>query len=306
MAGHHGHHHGHHHHGINREGNKKGLTIALIITFSIMIMEFVGGLITNSLALLSDAGHMLSDSSSLLLSLIAFWFAAKPPSANKTYGYYRFEILAAFFNGITLFVMAGWIIYEAYGRFFEPPTVSSGTMIWIASIGLIANLLSAYFLMKKGNVEENVNVKSAYLHVIGDALGSLGAIVAGLVMLFFEWYIADPIISVIVALLILKSAWGVLKTTIHILMEGTPITIDQKKVKEVLLSIEGVKDIHDLHIWTITSGLDSLTCHVLIKDGVDEQDILQQAIKQIETNFGITHTTIQVEKSDLQHKEFEV
>lgn len=185
MAGHHGHHHGHHHHGINREGNKKGLTIALIITFSIMIMEFVGGLITNSLALLSDAGHMLSDSSSLLLSLIAFWFAAKPPSANKTYGYYRFEILAAFFNGITLFVMAGWIIYEAYGRFFEPPTVSSGTMIWIASIGLIANLLSAYFLMKKGNVEENVNVKSAYLHVIGDALGSLGAIVAGLVMLFF-------------------------------------------------------------------------------------------------------------------------
>ena len=147
---------------------------------------------------------------------------------------------------------------------------------------------------------------SAYLHVIGDALGSLGAIVAGLVMLFFEWYIADPIISVIVALLILKSAWGVLKTTIHILMEGTPITIDQKKVKEVLLSIEGVKDIHDLHIWTITSGLDSLTCHVLIKDGVDEQDILQQAIKQIETNFGITHTTIQVEKSDLQHKEFEV
>lgn len=306
MAGHHGHHHGHHHHGINREGNKKGLTIALIITFSIMIMEFVGGLITNSLALLSDAGHMLSDSSSLLLSLIAFWFAAKPPSANKTYGYYRFEILAAFFNGITLFVMAGWIIYEAYGRFFEPPIVSSGTMIWIASIGLIANLLSAYFLMKKGNVEENVNVKSAYLHVIGDALGSLGAIVAGLVMLFFEWYIADPIISVIVALLILKSAWGVLKTTIHILMEGTPITIDQKKVKEVLLSIEGVKDIHDLHIWTITSGLDSLTCHVLIKDGVDEQDILQQAIKQIETNFGITHTTIQVEKSDLQHKEFEV
>lgn len=306
MADHHGHHHGHHHHGINREGNKKGLTIALIITFSIMIMEFVGGLITNSLALLSDAGHMLSDSSSLLLSLIAFWFAAKPPSANKTYGYYRFEILAAFFNGITLFVMAGWIIYEAYGRFFEPPTVSSGTMIWIASIGLIANLLSAYFLMKKGNVEENVNVKSAYLHVIGDALGSLGAIVAGLVMLFFEWYIADPIISVIVALLILKSAWGVLKTTIHILMEGTPITIDQKKVKEVLLSIEGVKDIHDLHIWTITSGLDSLTCHVLIKDGVDEQDILQQAIKQIETNFGITHTTIQVEKSDLQHKEFEV
>jgi cobalt-zinc-cadmium efflux system protein len=301
-----GHDHHGHQHGINREGSKKGLTIALIITFSIMILEFVGGLITNSLALLSDAGHMLSDSSSLVLSLVAFWFAAKPPSPNKTYGFYRFEILAAFFNGITLFLMAGWIVYEAYERIIEPPTVSSGTMILIAIIGLVANLLSAYFLMKKGNVEGNVNVKSAYLHVIGDALGSVGAIIAGILMMVFEWYIADPIISVVVALLILKSAWGVLKTTIHILMEGTPITIDQKEVKDTLFSIEGVKDIHDLHIWTITSGLDSLTCHVLIEDNKNEQDILQQVIKAIENNFGIVHTTIQIEKADLQHKELEI
>lgn len=300
-------HHQHgHHHGITRKGNKKGLTIALIITFIIMIMEFFGGLITNSLALLSDAGHMLSDSSSLLLSLIAFWFAEKPPSPNKTYGYYRFEILAAFFNGITLFLMAGWIVYEAFERIVSPPNVSSGTMIFIAVIGLLANLSSAFFLKNQGNVDENVNVKSAYLHVIGDALGSVGAIIAGILMLQFEWYIADPIISIIVALLILKSAWGVLKMSIHILMEGTPIIVDQVKVKEVLLSIEGVKDIHDLHIWTITSGLDSLTCHLLIGDRENEQKILQQAIILIEKNFGITHTTIQIEKNDLQHKELEV
>ena len=304
--GHDHHNHHGHHHGISREGSKKGLTIALIITFSIMILEFVGGLITNSLALLSDAGHMLSDSSSLVLSLVAFWFAAKPPSPNKTYGFYRFEILAAFFNGITLFLMAGWIVYEAYKRIVDPPTVASGTMILIAMIGLVANLLSAYFLMKQGNVEENVNVRSAYLHVIGDALGSVGAIIAGILMMIFGWYIADPIISVVVALLILKSAWGVLKTTIHILMEGTPVTIDQKEVKETLFSLEGVKDIHDLHIWTITSGLDSLTCHVLIEDNKNEQDILQQAIKVIESKFGIVHTTIQIEKTDLQHKELEM
>lgn len=297
--------HSKHEHSISRDGNKTALIIALAITSSIMIMEFVGGLITNSLALLSDAGHMLSDSSSLLLSLIAFWFAGKPPSPSKTYGYYRFEILAAFFNGLTLFVMAGWIVYEAYERIVEPPTVSSGTMILIAFIGLVANIVSAFFLVKKGNVEGNINIKSAYLHVIGDALGSVGAVIAGILMWFFEWYIADPIISIIVAMLILKSAWSVLKSSIHILMEGVPITIDQKEVKETLLSIEGVRDIHDLHIWTITSGLDSLTCHLLIEDNQDEQHILQQAIQLIESNFSITHTTLQVEKSDLQHKEME-
>ncbi len=301
-----GHDHHGHDHGISREGNKKGLTIALIITFSIMILEFIGGLVTNSLALLSDAGHMLSDSSSLLLSLVAFWFAAKPPSPNKTFGFYRFEILAAFFNGITLFLMAGWIVYEAFERIMEPPIVSSGTMIMIAVIGLIANLLSAYFLMKQGNVEGNLNVRSAYLHVIGDALGSVGAILAGILMLIFDWYIADPIISIVVALLILKSAWGLLKTTIHILMEGTPITINPQDIKETLCSITGIIDIHDLHIWTITSGLDSLTCHVLIEDHQNEQVILQQVIQVIEEKYGIVHTTIQIEKTDFQHHELEI
>ncbi|THE09861.1 cation transporter [Bacillus timonensis] len=312
--GHHHHHHGHDHHGHHhhhhfdevREGNKKGLLIALIITTGIMLLEFFGGLITNSLALLSDSGHMLSDASSLFLSLVAFWFATRPASPKKTYGFYRFEILAALFNAITLFVIAGFIVYEAFQRFFDPPTVASGTMMIIAGIGLLANLLSAWSLISKGDVKNNVNLRSAYLHVLGDALGSVGAIIAGVLMLLFEWYIADPIISVVVALLILKSAWGVLTTSIHILMEGTPITIDQKDVKATLEEIDGVIDVHDLHIWTITSGMDSLTCHILIKDDHDSQDILQQAIDKIRDKFKIEHTTIQIEKSEIEHVEMRV
>jgi cobalt-zinc-cadmium efflux system protein len=302
---HHGHHHGHHghHHGPN---NKIGLTIALLITSGIMLLEFFGGLLTSSLALLSDSAHMLSDAGSLALSLFALWFSSKPPSPNKSYGFYRFEILAALFNGVTLFVIAGFIVTEAYERFQNPPEVASGAMIAIAAIGLAANIISAWALMSKSDVKDNINVRSAYLHIIGDALGSVGAIAAGLVMWAFDWYIADPIISVVVALLVLRSAWGIIKNAVHILMEGAPIAVDSKQVESVLMDIEGVINVHDLHIWTITSGLDSLTCHLLIKDSYDSQDILQQAIHKLEEVFQIQHTTIQVEKSQLQHAELKV
>ncbi|SDC19040.1 cobalt-zinc-cadmium efflux system protein [Melghirimyces thermohalophilus] len=299
-------HHHHHHDHDQRTQNKKGLTIALAITAGIMLLEFFGGLLTNSLALLSDSGHMLSDTASLALSLVAMWFATRPASPSKSYGFYRFEILAALFNGLTLFVIAGFIVWEAVERLMSPPTVAGGSMMMIAAIGLIANLLSAWFLMKKGDVRDNVNLKSAYLHVLGDALGSVGAIVAGALMMAFSWYVADPVISVLVALLILRSAWGVLSQSIHILMEGTPVTIDQAEVKKTLGAIEGVRDVHDLHIWTITSGLDSLSCHLVVEDSRDSQTILQQAIRIIDEQFQIKHTTIQVETSDLQHPETEV
>lgn len=296
--------HGHHH--FDPSGNKKGLMIALIITVGIMFLEFFGGLITNSLALLSDSGHMLNDASSLALSLVAVWFATKPASPNKTYGFHRFEILAALLNGVTLFVVAGFIIVEAYGRFFEPPTVASGSMMLIACIGLLANVASAWSLMRKGDVKNNINLRSAYLHVLGDALGSVGAIIAGLVMMIFGWYIADPIISVLVALLILRGAWGIIKHTVHVLMEGTPITVNPSEVKAVLENIEGVINVHDLHIWTITSGLDSLSCHLLIKDQEDDQRILQQAIQLIAERFKIQHTTIQIETSVISHEVMKV
>jgi cobalt-zinc-cadmium efflux system protein len=303
---HHGHHHGHSHFVETREGNKKGLIIALMITAGIMLLEFFGGLVTNSLALLSDAGHMLSDTSSLILSLFAIWFAQRPASRNKTYGFYRFEILAALFNGLTLFIISGIIVWEAYGRFFEPPTVASGSMMVIAAIGLIANLISAWSLIRKSDIKNNVNLRSAYLHILGDALGSVGAIIAGALMLLFDWYIADPIISVIVALLILKSAWGVMKQSIHILMEGTPITIDQSEVESYLKQINGVINVHDLHIWTITSGLDSLSCHLLVEEHADTQEILQRAIDLIKDKFQIEHTTIQIETKSLNHSDLKI
>ncbi|MGD7021811.1 cation diffusion facilitator family transporter [Rossellomorea vietnamensis] len=298
----HGHDHGHHHgHDHTREGNKKGLLIALIITTGIMVLEFFGGLITNSLALLSDSGHMLSDASSLALSLAAMWLAGRAASSAKTFGYYRFEILAALLNGVTLFLIAGFIVYEAYERLLDPPAVSSGTMMVIAFIGLLANLLSAWALIKQGDVKDNVNLRSAYLHVLGDALGSVGAIIAGAIMLWFDWYWADPLISVLVALLILKSAWGIITHTVHILMEGVPAGIDVQKVRRTLESIEGICNVHDLHIWTITSGMNSLSCHILIEDEEDDQEILQKAINLIEEEFHINHTTIQIERSELTH-----
>jgi cobalt-zinc-cadmium efflux system protein len=266
-----------------------------------MLVEFAGGWITGSLALLSDSGHMLSDAASLLLSFLAVGFAARPPSPGKTYGYYRFEILAALVNGITLVGVSGFIIWEAIGRLQAPPEVNSGVMILIAAIGLLANLASAWSLIRKGDVKENINLRSAYLHVVGDALGSVGAIAAGLIMYAFGWYIADPIISMLVALLILKSAWGVLTHSVHILMEGTPLRINQSDVQQMLLRIDGVDNVHDLHIWSLTSGMEAFSCHLLIREGADSQQVLQAAIEALAEQFQITHTTIQVETKHIQH-----
>ncbi|ANS75385.1 zinc transporter ZitB [Paenibacillus yonginensis] len=302
----HSHSHSHQHFEELRNGNSKGLTIALITTSVILLLEFFGGLFTNSLALLSDSGHMLSDAAALLLSLIAFKFSSRPATPNKTFGFYRFEILAALLNGIALFVIAGLIVWEAIGRLAHPPEVGSGPMMLIAIVGLIANLISAVSLMTKGDVKNNVNMRGAYLHVLGDALGSVGAIVAGILMYAFGWYIADPIISVVVALLILKSGWGVIQNSVHILMEGTPNTVNQEEVKAELESIDGVVNVHDLHIWCITSGLDALSCHLLIGEEQKYQDVLQQAINRLKDKFGIEHTTIQVECAKIKHQELKI
>ncbi|AIQ44791.1 cation transporter [Paenibacillus sp. FSL R7-0273] len=271
-----------------------------------MLLEFFGGLVTNSLALLSDSGHMLSDTASLALSLVAMIFAVRPASSRNTYGFYRFEIMAALFNGVTLFIIAGFIMWEAFKRIGSPPEVASGTMMVIAAVGLLANLLSAWSLMRKGSGHDNINIRSAYLHIISDALGSVGALLAGLIMSLFSWYLADPIISVVVALLILRSAWGVVKQAFHILMEGAPDSVDTAAVHSALLGLDGVIDVHDLHIWSITSGLDALSGHVLIEEHCSHQDILQQAVRLIEQQFGIRHITLQVENSAMQHRDLPV
>ena len=275
--------------------NRKGLRIAIGITAVILLLEFFGGLATNSLALLSDAGHMLSDVSSLVFSLLAMWLAAKPPTADKHYGYSLVEILAALLNGVTLFVIAGLILYEAYHRFLAPEPVSSLQMMVIAVIGLLANLLSAWALLHQGDVQSNINMRSAYLHVLGDALGSVGAIAAGLLMYFGNWYLADPLISVFVALLILKGAWGVVRQAVHILMEGTPPTINARQVQAQLEQIDGVLNVHDLRIWTITSGIHSLSCHLLVDERADSQAVLQLASSHIRGDLGVRYATVQIE-----------
>ena len=275
--------------------NKKGLRIAIGITAVILLLEFFGGLATNSLALLSDSGHMLSDVSSLVFSLLAMWLAAKPPTADKHYGYSRVEILAALLNGVTLFVIAGLILFEAVHRLRAPEPVSSVPMMGIAVIGLLANLLSAWALLRQGDVKSNINMRSAYLHVLGDALGSVGAIVAGLLMYFWNWVMADPLISVLVAGLILKGAWEVVRQAVHILMEGTPANISPCQVREQLEQIDGVLNVHDLRIWTITSEIHSLCCHLLVDERADSQLVLQLANSHIRGDFGIRYATVQIE-----------
>lgn len=287
-----------HSHGLKREGNSTALAWAFGITLIIMVAELLGGWLTNSLALLSDSGHMLSDAASLGLSLIAIRFAVKAASPSKSYGYRRLEILAALANGVALFLIAIAITWEAWHRLYEPPTVASGPMMGIAVVGLLANLASAWVLLHQGDVKDNLNLRSAYMHVLGDALGSVGAIVAGALMYLYGWYIADPIVSVLVAVLILRGAWGVVSQSLHILMEGAPSGADVVAIISALESIEGVCNVHDVHVWTVTSGYDVFSGHIVVGKGTDISQLIQQASAMLDKDYGIRHSTIQVLEED--------
>lgn len=293
---HHDHNHDHHHHGSN---NKKSLTIALVITTGFLISEIVGGILTNSLALLSDAAHMLSDVVALALSLFAMWIASMPSTLRRTFGYYRAEVLAALINGITLVVVSLYIFYEAYQRFQHPPEVQSGLMLIIAVFGLIANLVSAWVLSRGGDHEHNLNMRGALLHVIGDALGSVGAIAAGVTMMYTGWYYADPLVSVIIGALVLFSSWRLLKETIHVLLEGTPRHIQLGEVKAAMCSIVGVKQVHDLHIWTVSSDFISMSGHVVIDDEKQGPALLKELELLLTNKFDLKHTTIQLETENM-------
>ncbi|WP_312857341.1 cation diffusion facilitator family transporter [Neobacillus endophyticus] len=293
IMGHH-HHHGHSH-GHSHTGNKKALFSSFLLITLFMFVEVIGGFVTNSLAVLSDAGHMLSDAASLGLSFYAIKLGERKGTQENTFGFKRFEIIVAALNGLLLIIVSAIIFYEAIQRFFAPPEVQSSGMLLISFIGLLVNIVAAWILMK-GDKEENLNVRSAFLHVIGDMLGSFGAIVAALLIMFFGWAIADPIVSVIVAALIIVSGLRVTKDSFHILMEGAPAQIDTDKLKAALRKIPMVKEVHDLHIWTITSGYPVLSCHItILNDGVHD-DILLRAQKMLHDEFDIEHSTIQVEK----------
>src|SRR5690606_4144490 len=295
-----GHNHGHDHtHGAN----KKVLLISFIIITLYMIVEAIGGLLTNSLALLADAGHMLSDSISLGIALIAFSLAEKAANYSKTYGYKRFEILAAVLNGVTIIIIAIYIFYEAIGRFRNPPEVASTGMLIIAIIGLLVNIIVAWIMMRGGDVEENLNMRGAYLHVISDMLGSIGAIIAALLILFFGWGWADPLASVIVAVLVLRSGYLVTKSGLHVLMEGTPHNVDVEEVINIIKNTKGIQGVHDLHVWSITSGLNALSCHAVVANEMtiaESEQLLHQIEHDLEHN-NIHHMTIQLETSDHLH-----
>lgn len=292
-----------HVHSHSHSANKKTLTISLIIITAYMAIEVVGGLITNSLALLADAGHMLSDAVSLFIALMAFTFSNKVADYGKTYGYKRFEILAAVINGATLILISAYIIYEAIERLQNPPEIASGGMLVIAFIGLLINVLVAWIMMRGADVKENLNMRGAYLHVISDMLGSVGAIIAALLIMFFGWSWADPLASVIVSVLVLRSGYLVTKSSVHVLMEGTPTNVEVEKVTDKILKTNGINGIHDLHIWTITSGLNALTCHAVVNEKmtIEESEKMLRKIEHDLEHLNIQHVTIQLETSAHLH-----
>ena len=284
---------GGHVHGFDR--NRKALWIAIGITGAIMVVEFVGGYLANSLALMSDAGHMLTDIMSLFLSLIALQLATRTPSSTRTYGLYRMEILAALVNGATLILLSAFIIYEAYERFTFPQAVDSKTMLLIAAIGLVANGIAAAAMRRSS--KDNLNIRGAYLHILGDAASSIGVIVGGLIIYFVKWYLVDPIISVLICLVILRGAFTLVKDSANILLDAVPKGIDLGEVQQALRSIPGVKDLHHVHLRTIASSMYALSAHVLIDDMLMSStgQIIQDINRLLAEKYRISHTTIQLE-----------
>ena len=285
--------HDHHLH-----NNKKNLLIVLYITAFYMVAEFLGGYFSNSLALTADAGHMLSDVGALGLSFFAIWLVTKKAPIEKTFGYYRAEIFAALVNGMTLVFIAFFILYEAYERISAIQKVDAITMTYIALGGLVVNITGA-ILLHKGS-KENLNIKGAFLHIIGDLLGSIGAVIAGLFILFKQFYIADTIISIIISLLILYSSINIINSAVQILMETAPKNIDIEGLKSAISSVEGVHNVHDLHVWSINSNNISLSVHI-VAHLENYEKILQEINKLLKDEYGIEHSTIQLELDTIKN-----
>ena len=293
-------HAGHTHGGGTAGGRHKGkLKGALALTAGFMVVEAVGGWLTGSLALVADAAHMLTDAGGLALALIAIRFAERAATPQKTYGYVRLEILAALLNAVVLLLLTIFILYEAVDRFLNPPPVLAGPMLAVALVGLAVNFTSMKLL--SAGSSESLNVKSAYFEVMSDMLGSLGVIIAALVVMFTGWRLADPIIGAGIGLFIVPRTWSLMKQAIHILMEGTPPEIDLVLLEGAIKEIPGVVSV--LHVWTITSGLDSMSCHVVIADMARARETLLQVNEAMKAKFNLTHTTIQIEDQALRDAE---
>lgn len=288
-----------HAHGIqNKSRPQMRVIIVLFLTASYMIAEAFGGYISNSLALMADAGHMFADVAALTISLCAVLIAARPANQRATFGYYRAEVLGALFNGIILLLVSIFIIKEALERFFDPVVVETHTMIGVAFGGLVINFIGLGLLHR--DKKNNLNIKGAWLHVFSDMLGSIGVIISGLIMQFWGFYKADPLASIIIASLIFYSAGRLVWETIGVLMEHMPAHLDPKIIKNAMRSIENITDVHDLHIWTISPGRENLAAHIEVASGGDNEKVLESLQKILYERFGIEHTTIQIEKECLR------
>jgi cobalt-zinc-cadmium efflux system protein len=270
----------------------------IVITFGLVVLymglEVVGGIVSGSLALLADAGHMLSDAGALALTLFAMKVARRRPTTDRTYGYYRAEILAALANGATLVAIALYIFVEAYERFRDPPEVQGRLMLAVACGGLLVNGAGLWFL--RGGREANLNVRGAWLHVLTDALGSIQAIVAGALIWAFAWNWVDPLASVLIGLLVIYSSWSLIGQSVAVLMEGAPGNINVDEVRSALMDLPDVSSVHDLHVWTITSGFVALSAHVTCAEPEKRDEVLESAQRVLAERFGIQHSTIQVDR----------
>lgn len=286
---------GHHHHGDEKKSSRPTLRVflVLVLTASYMFAEAIGGYISNSLSLMADAGHMLADVAALIVSLAAFYIAARPASSQATFGYHRAEVIAALFNGVGLLVVSFFIIKEAIVRIFHPEEVETGMMMLVAFGGLFINLLSLTILHK--DKAHNINVRGAWLHVLSDTLGSVGVVISGLLIYFFGLTIADPLVSIVISVLISYSALHLIFDTLKVLMEHTPSHINTSAISEEILSIPATVKIHDLHVWSITTGKEALSVHVVAEDGANYNQLLHDIQQVLTIKFGIDHATIQIE-----------
>ena len=286
--------HGHDHHAHDhRSASRRALLWVLGLTLAFTAVEIAGGIWTDSLALLADAGHMVSDNVAIVLALVAVTLARRPSTPTRSFGLQRAEILAAFVNGLTLVLVSGWIVWEAVQRLDDTPEILGGWMLVVALAGLLVNVLAATILIRAGR--ESLNVEAALRHVFADLLGSGAVLVAALVIVTTGWTLVDPLVSIGIALLIVASAWGVLRDSTSILMEATPSGIDAEAVATTIVDVDGVTSVHDLHVWRITSGFDALAAHVLVGRGEDCHGLRREIEAVLRDRFGITHTTLQVD-----------
>ena len=287
-----------------RSARRRTLVVALALTLAYMIAEVIGGLASGSLALLADAGHMVTDGAALTLALLAIWVAGRPASIKRTFGFQRVEVLAALLNALGLWLIVTWILIEAYRRFMDPPEIQAPVVLAVGAGGLVINLLIALVLRR--HADENLNIQGALFHVMGDLLGSVAVVAGGVLILAFGWFLVDPIFSVVIALLILASSGRLLWRVSHVLMEGTPAHLDLHRLCRRLEQVDGVTGVHDIHAWSITTGYEAFSAHVThVTSGSNRnpEQILQQLREIAAQEFGIAHVTIQLEESPDQCSE---